>query len=343
MTPTLSASRRTFIRYGGSIVMGSLLVSPAFAQSSVPLQRVGILADYGEPTTTRVLYHPFWAAMNGLGYVEGKNIGAVARYNGGGQVERLRQMVGELVAAKVDVITVFGGDVAIRTARDATTTIPIVMVYGVDPVSAGFAASLARPGGNITGVTVDVGPEENTKRVELLKAAVPSMKTLVFMADAAWGTFDDRDPRVVALTTAARAVGVAVTKVIVLTGPADVPAALDTLRHLRPHAVMIVSGPALQPHTRLFLDFLRDERLPSLFMARHWVDNGALMSYAIHSADIQRQAAEYVARILKGANPAVMPISRPRKLELVLNRRTATALGVTFPAQLIVSADEIIH
>jgi putative ABC transport system substrate-binding protein len=291
----------------------------------------------------RVGLRPFWAALNELGYVEGKNIAFVARHGGKGQIDRLREMVRELIEAKVDVITVFGGDVAIRAARDATSTVPIVMVFGRNPVDLGFAASLARPGGNITGVTMDVAPEENAKRMQLLKEAVPSMKTVVFIADAAWGPFDDRDPYVVAIKTSARSLGVAVTKIIVLTGAAEVPAALDTVRNARPHALLIAGGPALRPHSTRLHDFLRDEKLPTLFMGRSWIHTGALMSYGPFVAELQRQAAEYVARILRGANPAVMPIARPGKQELVLNRRTATALGLTFPPTLILRADEVIE
>jgi putative ABC transport system substrate-binding protein len=217
------------------------------------------------------------------------------------------------------------------------------MVYGRDPVGLGFAASLARPGGNITGVTIDVDPQENSRRVQFLKEAVPSMKTLVFIAEAAWGDFSDRDPYVVAVKTSARSLGVVVTNDIVLNGPADVPTALDTVRKTRPHALMIASGPALNAHATRVHDFLRDEKLPTLIMTRAWINRGVLMSYGPYGAGLQRQAGEYVARILKGANPAVMPIERPRKQELVLNRRTATALGLTFPASLILNADEIIE
>jgi putative ABC transport system substrate-binding protein len=292
-----------------------------------------------------MLYQAFWAALNELGYVERKNVAVYARYGARGRIEPLREMVSELVDAKVDVIVVYGGDVAIGAARDATATIPIVMAFGRDPVGAGFAASLARPGGNITGSTVDVEPEVNSKRVEILKEAVPSMKTLVYMVDTAWGpeVGQDGDPHVIQLKASARTLGVAVTKIIVLTKPADVPPALDTLRNTRPHAIMIANGPALSPHTLGFIQFLRDQKLPSLFMSRYWVDRGGLMSYGAYRSDILRQAAEYVARILQGANPAVMPIARPRKLELLLNRRTATALGLTFPAHLIVRADEVIE
>jgi ABC-type uncharacterized transport system substrate-binding protein len=343
MKRPLFASRRTFTRYVGSVLAGAMFAPPAFAQTPVRIHRIGLLSDWGEPSPQDPsFYQTFWTALNELGYAEQKNIAIVARYGARGRVERLREMVGELVEAKVDIIVVYGGDVAIRAARDATATIPIVMVFGRDPVSAGFAASLARPGGNITGVTVDVDPTMNSKNIELLKEAVPSMKTLVFIADAAWGDFGDHQPNIVALKTSARSVGVVVTKIIVLTQPADVPALLDTLRNIRPHAAMIANGPALAPHTTRFADFLRDERLPTLFMSRYFVDRGALMSYGTYRADIMRQAAEYVARILKGANPAVMPIERPRKHELVLNRRTATALGLTFPARLILSADEVI-
>ncbi len=337
------ASRRTFTRYVGSTLAGALFAPRAFAQTSVRIHRIGILSDFGEPTPQTVLYHPFWAALNELGYVEGKNIAIVARYGAKGQIERLREMVRELLDAKVDIIAVYGGDVAIRAARDATTTIPIVMVFGRDPVGVGFAASLARPGGNITGVTIDVDPQENSKRMQLLKEAVPSMKTVMFIAEAAWGDFGDSDPYVVAMKTSARSLGVVVTKVIVLTAAADVPAALDTVRNARPHALMIANGPALNAHATRVHDFLHDERLPALVMSRTWINRGVLMTYGPYGADLQRQAAEYVARILKGANPAVMPIARPRKQELVLNRRTATALGLTFPASLILSADEVIE
>jgi putative ABC transport system substrate-binding protein len=338
-----SASRRTFTRYVGSALAGAVLAPRAFAQESVRIHRVGIVSDFDEPTPQQVASSPFRGALKELGYVDGKNMAIVDRYGAKGQVEHLRKMVKELVDAKVDVIVVAGGDVAIRTARDVTTTIPIVMLYGRDPVGLGFAASLARPGGNITGVTIDVDPQENARRVQLLKEAVPSMKTLVFIAEAAWGDFGERDPYVVALKTAARTLGVVVTKVIVLAGAAEVPAALDTVRNARPHALMIASGPALNAHVTRVHDFLRTERLPALVMSRSWINRGALMSYGPYAADLQRQAADYVARILKGTNPAVMPISRPRKQELVLNGRTATALGLTFPPRLIVSADEVIQ
>jgi putative ABC transport system substrate-binding protein len=339
------ASRRTFTGYIGSALAGVLMAPRVFAQSSVYAHRIGILSDFGEATPSTPqgrLRRPFGATLNELGYVEGKNITFVERYGGNGHIERLRGMVTELVDAKVDVIAVFGGDVAIRTARDVTTTIPIVMAYGRDPVGLGFAASLARPGGNITGVTIDVDPEENGKRMQLLKEAAPSIKSLVFIAEAAWGDFGERDPYVIALKRGARSVGVVVEKVIVLAGAADVPGALDTVRRVRPHALMIAAGPALGAHSARVHEFLRAEKLPTLVMSRSWIERGALLSYGPYAADLQRQTAEYVVRILKGGSPALMPISRPRKQELVLNGRTAAALGLKFPASLILAADEVL-
>jgi putative ABC transport system substrate-binding protein len=346
MTQLALASRRSFTRYLGSALGSLLVVARVSAQTSIGLHRIGILSDFDEPapsTPQARLSRPFGAALNELGYAEGRNIAFVVRYGGKGEPERLRTMAGDLVAAKVDVIVVAGGDVAIRAAQDATATTPIVMMYGRDPVGTGFAASLARPGGNITGVTIDVGPEENSKRMQLLKEAVPSMKTLVFIAEAAWGDFGDRDPYVVALRTSARSMGVVVTNVIVLKGAADVAAALDTVRRARPHALMLATGPALNAHSATVHEFLRVERLPTLVMARSWIERGALLSYGPYAVSLQRQAAEYVARILKGGHPALMPISRPRKQELVLNGRTATTLGLTFPASLILNADEVIQ
>jgi putative ABC transport system substrate-binding protein len=343
MTRPFVPPRRTFVWRAGSALACALIPRHAFAQASGRIHRIGILADFDPPTAQQVSASPFLAALRDSGFVEGKNIEVVRRYGGKGQRERLHDMVKELIDAKVDVIAVAGGDVAIRAARDATATIPIVMMFGRDPVGVGFAASLPRPGRNVTGVTIDVDPEENSKRVQLLKEAVPSMKTLVFIADAAWGDFGDRDPYVVAIKTSAHSMGVVVTNVIVLKAAAEVPAALDVLRKARPHGLMIANGPALDAHAARVHEFLLDQKLPTLVMSRAWINRGVLMTHGIDGRGVQRQAGGYVARILKGANPATMPIARPTKQELVLNRRTATALGLTFPASLILSADEIIE
>jgi ABC-type uncharacterized transport system substrate-binding protein len=272
-----------------------------------------------------------------LGYVEGQNL-ILERRSAEGQFERFGAILAELVRLKVDVI-VTAGDPMAKVAKGVTTTTPIVMAMSTDPVGEGLIQSIARPGGNITGLTTLVGPEIEAKRLELLKAILPGVSRVAYL-----GSKEDKDwesPWGQSVRTAAQAVGV--TLVLTEFLPHQYEDAFARMSRAQAEAVFVSPSAAAYANRALIADFASKARLPSIFYYRESVEVGGLMSYGANLADIWRRAASYVDKLLKGAKPADLPVEQPTKFELVINRKTADALSITVPQVFYIFADEVIE
>ena len=315
----------------------------AEAQPAGPVYRVGFIfltspvSEMAGPEPVHYLARTFVQALRALGYVEGQNL-ILERRSAEGQNERLGGLVAELVRLKADVI-VTGGDPLPRVAKAVTTTVPIVMTSSPDPVGDGLAQSLARPGGNITGLTNVVGAELGAKRLELLKAMLPRASRVAYLVDT--GDNDWEGPRGKAVRTAAQALGVTLVRTG-FTGHQYTDAFAGITR-ARANALFVSGTAAAYADRALIVDFATRTRLPSAFGFREAVDLGALMSYGANVADNYRRAATYVDKILKGAKPGELPIEQPTKFEFVINLKTAKALGLTIPQSILLRADEIIQ
>jgi putative tryptophan/tyrosine transport system substrate-binding protein len=277
-------------------------------------------------------------ALRELGYIEGQNIASEYRY-AEGKRDRLPERAAELVRLKVDIIVALGGDPLILAAMNATKTIPIVMVgAGIDPVTAGFVESLARPGGNVTGLT-NLGGELGGKRLELLKEAVPKVARVAVLYDPA-NPPDVRGVKEV-LPAAARALGLTIQ-------PREVRAAdgfervFAALGKERPDGLYVRAGPLMNANVKRIVGFALKSRLPSVYTNREAVEAGGLMSYSADLADSYRRVAYFVDRILKGAKPADLPVEQPTKFELVINLKTAKQIGLTIPPEVIARANRLI-
>ena len=278
-------------------------------------------------------------ALRELGYIEGQNIAIEYRY-AEGKRDRLPELAAELVRLKVDIIVVAGGDTPVRAAKNATKTIPIVMAgRGLDPVEAGLVESLARPGGNVTGIT-NLTRELGGKRLELLKEAVPKLARVAVLYDPAapGSTLEVKED----LPVAARALGLTLQ-------PWEVRAAADfervfaALNKERPDGLYVLSGgPLMNTNQKRIVGFALKSRLPSMYGNRERVDAGGLMSYGADQADSYRRVAYYVDRILKGAKPADLPVEQPTKFEFVINLKTAKQIGLTIPQSVLERADRVI-
>ena len=277
----------------------------------------------------------FRQGLRELDYVEGQNIAIEWRHSEG-RVERLPAVATELVRLKVDVI-VTGGTPALLAAKDATNTIPIVICLG-DPVREGFVASLARPGGNITGLA-SISVDLAGKRLELLKETVPRLTRFGVL----WSSPDQGAAANFKETEAvARALGVQVQS-LELRGPEDFESAFRKATEGRAHGVIVLSGSLIAPHRTRIAELATKSRLPTMFADGSHVESGGLMSYAPNVPDLLRRAGTYVDKILKGAKPADLPVERPTKFELVINLKTAKALGVKIPPHLLMEADKVIE
>ena len=309
---------------------------PAQAQQPKKIPRIGYLSTRdraGESIRAEAIR----AALRELGYMEGRNIAIEYRYMEGKQ-DRLPKLVAELVDLKVDIILT-GADPQIRAAKNATKTIPIVMTGpGLDPVEAGYIESLARPGGNVTGIT-NVGAELGGKRLELLKEAVPKLARVAVLYDPATSLNVHEVKK--ALPIAARALGLTVRSWEVRS-TAGFERAFTALSKERPDGLYVPGGPLMNANQKQIVGFALKSRLPSVYSTRESVDAGGLMSYQADLADSYRRVAYFVDRILKGAKPADLPVEQPKKFELVINLKTAKQIGLTIPQKLLMRADRII-
>jgi putative ABC transport system substrate-binding protein len=313
-------------------------VSPASAQQPKKIPRIGYLSS-SDAASDSARSEAIRVALREFGYIEGQNIAFEYRY-GEGKQDRYPELAAELVRLKVDIIVVSGGSITIRAAKNATKTIPIVMTgAGIDPVEAGVVESLARPGGNVTGVTNLTG-ELGGKRLELLKEAVPKLARVAVLYDTA-NANSVLDVKEV-LPPAARALRLTIQpwEVRAADGFEKVFAALNKQR---PDGLYVSGGSLMLANGKRIADFALKSRLASMYVRREFVDAGGLMSYGADLADSYRRVAYFVDRILKGAKPADLPVERPTKFELVINQKTAKQIGVTIPANVLLRADRVIR
>ena len=310
----------------------------AAAQQAVKVARIGYLSP--SLASSPRLRDAFLQGLRELGYVDGRNV-VIEYRDAEGKLERVPALVAELVALKVDVIFVGGGTRVTLAAMQATRTIPIVFAGIGDPVESGLVTNLARPGGNVTGVS-SLGPELVGKRLELLKQAVPGIdRVAVLYLPGALGERTDKD-MLTGADVAAQASGLR-PHVVEARGSDEFARAFSDMSSARADALTVLpSNRFLREHRRL-VELAAKSRLPAVYTSREFVDAGGLMSYGPNSADLHRRAAAHVDKILKGAKPGDLPVEQPTKFELVINLNTAKALGLTIPQSLLAHADEVIQ
>ena len=323
--------RREFITLlGGAAAAWPL---PLSAQAPTRLPRVGVLWPGSSPDKWD---EAFRQGLHMLGYVEGRNILLEYRWAEGKQ-ERLRGLADELVGLKVDLIVTISAP-AILAAKQATTTIPIVFAGTSDPVRTGFAASLAHPGGNLTGLSF-MAPDLAGKRLAFIKSLVPASSRIAML----WNASDQgMAVRVKEAQAAAPALQVTLLSPELRT-LADLESTFVALTRDRPDALLIFVDPFTVSHRQRIVDFAATNHLPAIYEDRVFLDSGGLMSYGPSVQDNCRRAASYVDKILKGAKPGDLPIEQPTKFELVINLKTARALGIDIPPNLLALADEVIE
>ena len=310
------------------------LCFPAQAQQPTNIPRIGYL-EAVSPSISAVRSEAFRQGLRELGYVEGKNIVTEYRY-AEGKRDRLPALAAELVRLKVDVIVTAGAS-ATRAAKKATSTIPIVMAQDSDPVGKGVVASLARPGGNITGLST-LAPEISGKQLELLKEILPKLSRVAVLGTS---TRPGNAQALREVKLAAGAFKVELRYLDVL-DPKKIETAFGAARKERVDAVLVLAGRILISHRTQVVELAVKSRLPAIYPFPVYVEAGGLMSYGVRRSDLFRRAATYVDKILKGANPAELPVEQPTKFELVINLKTAKALGITIPPTLLLQATKVI-
>jgi putative ABC transport system substrate-binding protein len=306
----------------------------AEAQPRIP--RIGVIstvsAEYAKPYMDSGR-----AGLREIGYVEGRTITLEFRFAGGGKLNPT-DLANELVALKPDVIVAVG-DRAVEAAKQASSTIPIVMVSGGDPVRSGFVASLARPGGNVTGLA-SVLPEMDTKILGLLKEAVPRSSTfgVLWNPQSHGGVLGYQ-----AMQAGAPGLGVTTLRSMEVRTPEQLDQAIATMAAEHVGGFVVLTDPLTFGQRRRVLEQAVKHRLPAMFEVREFVDDGGLMSYGPSMREMMRRAAVYVDKVLKGAKPADLPVEQPTKFELIINMKTAKALGLTIPPALLLRADQVIE
>jgi putative ABC transport system substrate-binding protein len=321
----------------GTLLALLLLVAPliAEAQQVGKVPRIGILWAYS-PSVVSLFSEAFRQSFRGLGYVEGRNIALEERW-AEGRFDRLPSLAAELVRLNVDII-VTASTPAVQAAQEATRTIPIVMTLVTDPVESGVVTSLARPGGNVTGLSL-MHPELSGKRLALLKEVIPKISRVAVF----WSSSTPSYPLVLRETeAAARALGVQL-QVVEVRGPTDFDSAFSAIARGRAGALVVLPDAMFRNQQGRILDLAAKRQLPAMYWSRELVDAGGLMAYEANIPDVYRQAATLVDKILKGAKPGDLPIEQPAKLELVINMKTAKALGLTIPSSLLLRADQVIE
>lgn len=307
------------------------------AQQSGKTPRIGLLIlSSASSAAGGSALEAFRSGLRELGYVEGRTI-TIEYRSAEGRIERLPELASDLVKRKVDIIVTGGGNVSALAARKATTTIPIVMAGSVGAVEAGLIASLARPGGNVTGLTV---PRQlGAKQLELLRDLVPSLSRVVVFARSNVATAQQRAQAKASALEFLRLT----LEYIEVQEPEDLPRAFASARAVQPHAMIVGPDPLFFQQRDQLLEFARTARLPAMYPFRDFVDAGGLISYSVSALEMSRIGARYVDKILKGARPADLPVEEPSKFELVINLKTAKTLGLTIPPSLLLRADQVIE
>jgi ABC-type uncharacterized transport system substrate-binding protein len=311
------------------IAMLLALSFPAEAQQPGKIPRIGYLTDVGSAPAAA-----FVQGLRDLGYVEGRNVVFEFRTTGG-KSGWYPELAGELVGLKVDVI-VAGGAGAIRAAKNASVTIPIVMAHVNDPIAVGLVASLAHPGGNITGIS-NLSPELSGKRLELLKEVIPKLYRVAVL------TYGGAAMRTSIKETevAAQSLHLQV-QLLKLKAPDEIESALDAAKKQRADALVQIQAAFLEPHQQRITDLAAKYRLPVMYNDRDNVEAGGLISYGPDRADMNRRVAAIVDKILKGRKPADIPVEQPMKFELIVNLKTAKQIGLTIPPNVLARADRVI-
>jgi putative tryptophan/tyrosine transport system substrate-binding protein len=316
-----------------SAMLYALCVS-ASAQQPTKVPRIGFLgATPASSISARI--EAFRQGLRELGYVEGKNI-VIEWRSADGKLDRLPSLAAELVRLKVDVI-VTAGPQSTRPAKEATVTIPIVMGFDDDPVGSGFVASLARPSGNITGLST-LSPEIGGKQLELLKETVPKLSRVAVLGTST------RPGNVQSLREIKLAAGTFKVQLQYLDvlDPKDIEAAFREARIGRAGAVLVLASPVTSSHRAEIVDLAVKSRLPAIYNTREFVEDGGLMTYGVNTPDLYRRAATYVDKILKGAKPADLPVEQPTKFEFIMNLKAAKQIGLTIPPNVLARADKVI-
>lgn len=328
-------NRRTFLH---SVTLGALATPlAAEAQQTGKTYRVGLLQSNSSADAAARLM-ALERGLADLGYVVGRNVEFLNR-NAGTELDRLPELAAELARSRVDVIVTSTNPTTLA-AMKTTATIPIVMAVGVEPVAAGLVKSIANPGGNVTGLTFDVDAAQlSAKRLELLKELLPSLSRVA----ALWNpTYGPGRLRLQGTEDAARKLGIA-TIAVSLSDPGDLDRTFSEIRRARVDAVTVLSDPMIVARRIQIVQLAARYGLPAIYALREFVEAGGLLSYATSLGEQYRRAASYVAKILKGAKPTDLPIEQPSKFELVINLKTAKALGLTIPPSLLVRADQVIE
>jgi putative ABC transport system substrate-binding protein len=325
--------RRAFI----TLVGVGLLAAPLAieAQQAVKVPRIGFLGNSTAALEAN-LVGPFREGLRDLGYVEGRNILIEYRW-AEGKYERFPALIAELIALKVDVIVTAGTPAALAVKK-ATTSIPLVMIAVGDPVGTGLVASLARPGGNITGLT-SIAPDLEGKRLELLGEVIPGVSHIAVLWNSASPSQVIQEKEVQA---AAQVLRMRVLSLGVRT-PEEIENAFSVIVRERPGALLVLADRLFLHHRARIMDFAAKHRLPGVHAYRELVEAGGLMSFGPSYAGMHRRAAYYVDKILKGSKPADLPVERPATFELVINLKAAKALGLTIPPSLLLRADQVIQ
>ena len=311
-----------------------LITGSAEAQQARKVPRIGYLtATSLSPNVARI--DAFRQGLRELGYVEGKNI-LIEWRSGEGKLERQGELAAELVRLKVDVIITSGPTIT-RAAKEATVTIPIVMAFDSDPIGNGFIASLARPGGNITGLSA-LAPELSGKQLELLKEVVPKLSRVAVLGNSS----EPANPKTLKeIELAAGAFGVQLQSLDVL-GPNDIDTAFRAATKAHVDALVVLVSVVLTDHRTQIANLALKGRLPAIYYSRQFVEAGGLMSYAASFTDLSRRAATYVDKILKGTRPADLPVEQPTKFEFIINLKAAKQIGLTIPPAVLARADKVI-
>jgi putative ABC transport system substrate-binding protein len=325
-------TRRIFLVRGLAMLA---LPFAARAQPAAKIPRVGFMAASNRSAVSARV-EAFREGLRELGYVDGKNIALEFRF-AEGKPDRVPMVAAELVRSKIDVI-VTGGALDTRAAREATTTIPIVMAQDNDPVESGFVASLARPGGNITGLSTLV-PELDGKRLEVLKDTVPGLSRVLVLGTS---TVPSNARSLRGAELAAGTLKLHLQYLDVL-DPKDIEAAFRTAAKGRPQAVLVLGSPIFNAERARMADLAAKSRLPAIYNSREYIEAGGLMTYGASATELFRRAATYVDRILKGAKPGDLPVEQPTKFEFVVNLKAAKRIGLTVPQRVLARADAVIR
>lgn len=322
---------------------GAMLCAPSFAraQRSARTYRVGLIftstpiAVMSGPEPRHILTRTFIEALRSLGYIEGQNL-VLERRSAEGHFDRFAAIVTELIDRKVDVIVTAGNELAL-VAKNLTTSVPVVMGTSYDPVGAGLVAGLARPGGNITGFALHVGPEFDAKRLQLLKEALPAIGQVAFLGSQ--GDWDGPEGQHVRV--AAKLMGM--TLVHAGHAPTEYSAAFKQIAEMPGVALFVARSSANNANARPIAAFASQNRIAGIYPQRLFVEAGGLMSYGGDLPDLWKRAAGHVDKILRGAKPGDLPVEQPSKFALVINAKTAAALGLTIPPTLLAFATEVIE